>query len=596
MQDQIVSSLGKIVKTLASEGTLGAAATDVKIEARPAPPHIQGDYSTNLVMALSKYSDLSPEELATKIIKQLKDEKWCDKAEFIKPGFINFDCAETKQVVRRILEQQEKFGGGVGVVDKPRKILIEYVSANPTGPLHTGHGRAAALGSSLANILRFAGHQVDTEFYVNDWGRQMNILTASLIWRVLEWQGLVDVRLPQKMYQGDYLVEMAEKWLGSGENKEAVKMNEEMMDALAANCRENRPQEDADDEIKEKQLDRLIESLQQTLGGGFEVMHQYALREMVGGMQRDLEEFGVEFNNWYHESSTAKNKTDVQMIEVLKQNGNAYMKDEALWFSSSKFGDDKDRVLVRSNGKLTYFGSDIAYHHGKYERGYDTVLDILGADHHGYINRIKSSMTALGHNAEELKVVLLQLVFLVKDNERISMSTRAGQFTSLSELTETVGKDATRFFFLMYKSERELNFDIDLARSKSKENPVYYVQYAHARICRIFEDVQVQKNWAELSKQGLENLGLLAEQHEKKLISKLNEFSKVVKSISDNYEAHLLVTYLRDLAAEFHSYYNAVRVLDEGNKTPPRLCLCYAVQTVIKTGLGLIGVTAPVKM
>lgn len=608
------------------------SASNKRIDVRTIPPNINGDYSTNLILTHSKNAKVSPAELAEIVISELLKEPWCDKAEFVKPGFINLYCSQSNLVIKHILEQKEQFGAGLANSQannqvnsqvngatansndpalQSRKILIEYVSANPTGPLHTGHGRAAALGSSLSKILQFIGHEVDTEFYLNDAGRQMNILTATFLWRVLQQHKIIDIPLPTNMYQGDYVSQMVAKWLETAATNDSGGCSFNAILAPVGNSLQeiinNQAAADAESaDALEKQLDEIISVFRQELADDFNQIKNYVLQQMVDSVKQDLLGFGVEFTNWYYESSSSQSGADLKMLAKLKDNGNAYEKEGALWFNSSKFGDDKDRVLIRNNGELTYFGSDIAYHHDKYERGYDVIIDMLGADHHGYVNRIISSMDALGHDPHKMQVLLLQMVFLIDKGNRLSMSTRAGKFQELRDLVAQVGVDATRFFYLMYKSDREINFDVELALSQSKENPVYYVQYAHARICRIFDELgksgldkpakDASENWDSLRAKGIELLDNLTQAKEKELILRLNEFIPVLQNIGSNYEVHTLVTYLRELAGEFHSYYNSVRILEEGPQTPPRLCLCEAVGIVIKTGLLLIGVNSPEKM
>lgn len=621
MQEIIADSLSRVVEGLYAKGILSEELNDKdknksakrqNILVNLVPPNIAGDYSTNMILTHSKQAKLPPADLAAIVIEEISQEPWCDQAEFVKPGFINIYCSQSNQVIGDILQQGDKYGADL-VKNKPqasdstqqtsKKILIEYVSANPTGPLHTGHGRAAALGSALGKILNFIGHKVDTEFYLNDAGRQMNILTTTFIWRLLQNKNISDASLLDNMYQGDYVTQMVPAWLSDKDGLLTTKITDDKLQDISSKW-QGVIASPADADDMEKQVDALIAIAQQELGEDYAKIKQWVLHSMVTQVKQDLADFGTEFTHWFYESSCSESGADMRMLERLKQRGHAYEKEGALWFSSSKFGDDKDRVLIRNNGDLTYFGSDISYHHDKYERGYDIIIDILGADHHGYVNRIISSMDALGHDPQKMKVLLLQLVFLIgKDTDdgkssRLSMSTRKGKFQELSDLVKQVGVDATRFFYLMYKSDREINFDVDLAVSQSKENPVYYVQYAHARICRIFDELDKSNlgSWQDLQKQGLKSLNNLTEAKEKDIILKLSQFVPVLQNIGTNYEVHVLINYLRELAGDFHSYYNSVRILEEGNDAPARLCLCDAVRTIIHTGLSLIGVSAPDKM
>lgn len=614
MQEIIASSLNRVLESLYKKGLLAeelhpnnaknSPSKRQKIQVSVVPPNIKGDYSTNMILTHSKHATIPQDELAEIVIEEILREPWCDQAEFVKPGFINIYCSQSNLVIKNILEQGAQFGAFLAKSPEnsssaSRKILIEYVSANPTGPLHTGHGRAAALGSSLGNILRFIGHQVATEFYLNDAGRQMNILTTTFIWRLLQKRNILDTTLPSNMYQGEYVIQMVSDCLDAKDADATIGITDECLNSISTNWQKaisSTGEQTA--EALEKQLDEIINISRQELGESFNKIKDWVLQVMVSGVQQDLSDFGTEFTNWFYESSSSKSGADMKMIEQLKQRGHAYEKEGALWFSSSKFGDDKDRVLIRNNGDLTYFGSDISYHHDKYERGYDVIIDILGADHHGYVNRIISSMDALGHDPQKMKVLLLQLVFLLDKGNKLSMSTRSGKFQELGDLVKQVGVDATRFFYLMYKSDREINFDVELALSQSKENPVYYVQYAHARICRIFDELEKssESDKDNLLAQGLESLDNLTEAKEKDLVLKLNQFIPVLRNIESNYEVHTLITYLRELASEFHSYYNSVRILEEGDQTSARLCLCEAVKIIINTGLSLVGVSSPVKM
>ena len=591
MQDRIEDSLARAVKSLHENGILPSA--DVKIEVRSTPDDVAGDYSTNLALAQSSLSGIKVTKLAQLIIDELPKEPWLIKADFAPPGFINFHCqlATENKIIAKVLQEKEKFGSITDSKGKEivkQKILVEYVSVNPTGPLHTGHGRAAAVGSTLVNILRFVGHDVDGEFYVNDGGRQMQILTATFLLRLMQLQGEPLEDIPQGMYQGEYIMGIARLWQESQGEKKLPSLPA-VADILHI---------EQDEKEQEVRIDKIITLLESRLGSDFSKAADFILTNMMQTIRDDLNKFGVHHDSWYYESSTIKDKEDIKMIEVLQKNNYVYEKNGAIWFNSKKFGDDKDRVLKRSNGNMTYFANDIAYHNNKYERGYDRIVDILGADHHGYINRIRSSMQALGRDADSFDVLLIQLAFLVKRGVRVSMSTRADTFESLASLMEKVGVDAARFFYLMYRRDRQMDFDIDLATSKSKDNPVYYVQYAHARICRLFDELDKNKehNWAEIRTKGLEMLELLVDKREQSLAMKLSRFPNVLFEINNKYETHLLPLYLRELASEFHSYYNAVRILGKGDEMAPRLCLCAAVKITIANGLHLMGVNAPDKM
>lgn len=589
MQPEIKNSLIEVVKSLYNRRVLPSE--NINIEVSKTPSGVAGDYSTNLALSQSKISGIPSSELAQIIIKEIGTTDWLERAEIAPPGFINFYCkaAGENNIISQALKEKDKFGStSYGLEEQEKdKILVEYVSVNPTGPLHTGHGRAAAIGSSLVNILRFVGHEIDGEFYVNDGGRQMQILTATFILRLMQLQGFSLADIPPGMYQGEYITQMARTWL--------INANADTnIDIPTVENIKNLIEEEHE---QEKRLDRIIELINNSLGNNFANVASFILEYMMQNVREDLDRFGVKHDSWYYESSTIDNKEDIKMLSILKKNNYAYEKEGALWFNSKKFGDDKDRVLKRSNGNMTYFANDIAYHNNKYERGYDKIIDVLGADHHGYITRIRSSMQALGKNPATFDTLLIQLAFLVKDGKRVSMSTRADKFETLASLMDSVGVDAARFFYLMYRSDRQMDFDFDLAAKKNNENPVYYIQYAHARICSLFDELGNKgENWYELKNMGIKRLELLIHSKEKSLIKKLNNFSVLLFEISKNYKVHYLAVYLRELAAEFHSYYNYLRILDGTDEMSPRLCLCYAIKVAIANGLNLLGINAPKKM
>ncbi|WP_374484983.1 arginine--tRNA ligase, partial [Zoogloea sp.] len=460
------------------------------------------------------------------------------------------------------------------------KVQVEFVSANPTGPLHVGHGRGAAYGASLADVLDFAGFEVTREYYINDAGRQMDILALSTWLRYLDLFG-ISVAFPPNAYQGDYVKDMAAQIKESHADRFAK--------VSAADVLAGAPSVEAD---KEGHLDALIANAKNLLGSDYAWVHGFALTEQLGDGREDLAEFGVTFDKWFSERSLFDTGLVEKAVTALEAGGHLYEQDGAKWFRSTAFGDEKDRVVQRENGLYTYFASDIAYHANKYERGFDRIIDIWGADHHGYIPRVKGALQALGLPPEKLDVALVQFAVLYRDGQKAAMSTRSGEFVTLRELRKEVGNDACRFFYVLRKADQHLDFDLDLAKSQSNENPVYYIQYAHARLCSVLNQ------WSGTPADLLEaDLGRLDNERELALCARLTAFPEVVRSAAADYAPHQIAFYLKDLAGEFHSYYNAERMLvdDEGLKLA-RLALAAAVREVIRNGLRLLGVSAPESM
>ena len=544
-----------------------------------------GDFASNLALQLAKALKANPREIAQRVVRELPFSAWVERAEVAGAGFINFHLAQRARsgVVAEILRQQADFGrcyAGGG-----RKLQVEFVSANPTGPLHVGHGRGAALGASLANLLGFAGWDVAREYYVNDAGRQMDILAVSTWLRNLELFE-ESVPFPPNGYQGDYVGDMA--WqIRSAHGNRFVQPVARVLAEVPALLE--------DGSNVEERLDALIAAGKRLLGEGWDYIHQFALTEQLAGCRSDLEEFGVAFDMWFSERSLFDTGMVRRAVEQLEAKGHIYVQDGAKWFRSTHFGDEKDRVVQRDNGLYTYFASDIAYHYNKLERGFEKVVDIWGADHHGYIPRVRGALEALGCDGKEggaLDVVMVQFVSLWRGNEKVSMSTRAGQYVTLRELRAEVGNDACRFFYMQRKAEQALDFDLDLAKSQSNDNPVYYVQYAHARVCSVLAQWGGEVN--ELA--GVDLAGLSGER-ELALCNRLAAFPEVIADAARDYAPQVVAFYLKDLAADFHSYYNAERILvGEAAQRDARLALIVAVRQVLRNGLGLLGVTAPESM
>jgi arginyl-tRNA synthetase len=549
----------------------------VTLERPKAAEH--GDFACNLALQLAKPLKRNPREVAQALVSALPASPVMERAEIAGAGFINlFLRPDAKRaVVKRVLAEGDNYGSirfGQG-----RKVQVEFVSANPTGPLHVGHGRGAAYGASLANVLAAAGFQVQREFYVNDAGRQMDILALSTWLRYLELQG-VAVPFPPNAYQGSYVREMA-AGIAAAHGKRYVRDAEQVMRGVPA------VEEDA-----EAHLDGLIANAKAALGEDYAYVHDYALTEQLGDCRNDLLEFGVTFDRWFSERSLYDAGHVERALTRLEEAGHVYVQDGAKWFRSTAFGDEKDRVVQRDNGHYTYFASDIAYHLNKFERGLDVAIDVWGADHHGYIPRVKGALSALGIDPARLIVALVQFAVLYRDGKKASMSTRAGEFVTLRELRQEVGNDAARFFYVLRKSDQHLDFDLDLAKSQSTDNPVYYVQYAHARICSVLEEWA--GNAADLADSDLAPLTSAAELA---LTRQLMEFPQAIEDAARDHAPHLIAFYLKDLAAGLHSYYNSVRFLvDEDRVRNARLALVAAVGQVLRSGLRLLGVSAPRKM
>jgi len=547
-----------------------------------------GDYSSNIAMLLSKSAKMPPRQVAEMIIDAIPNSDQIDRIEMAGPGFINFFVATKalNKIIGEILASGKDFGRSE--YGEEALVNFEFVSANPTGPLHVGHGRSVAYGATCANLLEAIGYRTHREYYVNDGGRQMDILTVSVWLRYLESFG-ENFTFPHNAYKGDYIIDIA---------KHVKQLHSDALHWPAQTVFAGLPQDHDDPEHdQEKFMDSLIAKVQELLGKtGYNALHQEALNTILQDIRDDLSACGVEYDHWFSEQGLLKNGALARCLEQLKQNGHTYEKDGNIWFRAMNFGDDKDRVLLRRNGKPTYFAADIAYHLTKFERGAETCLDILGSDHHGYMTRIQASMQAFNIPQEKIRILLVQFATLYRGKTKISMSTRAGSFVSLRELRDEIGKDAMRFFYVLRKAEQHLEFDIEIAKAKSNENPVYYIQYAHARICRVLEQLK-QKQWEWDQQSGLKQQHCLSAPQETLLIEHLSRYREIIQHAAMNYEPHLLAHYLRDLANHLHSYYNAqVFLVDDANLRNARLCLIMATRQVLQNGLHLLGVSAPEKM
>ncbi len=596
MNTAIQAALDHAVQSLQAEGVLPTDWNNTSNLTRT-KDRSHGDFASNIAMIASKAAGMKPRDLAEKILANLPEVADISKAEIAGPGFINFflNADQRFAVLDQIQAQKDQFGRTQANAEK--RVQVEFVSANPTSSLHVGHGRGAAYGMTVANLLEATGAKVDREYYVNDAGRQMDILATSTYLRYLELTGQQLV-FPKNAYQGDYVKEIAQSIIDKDGDAYVrpvadiyKDVPEDVQYAAELDSEGNKVVVSGD---KEKHIDGLIHNSQNHLAAGYRVFHQAALKAILDDIKDDLGEFGVTFNQWFSEA-TLTEKID-EALQMLDQRGFLYEKDGNIWFKSTEFGDEKDRVVKRRNGQTTYFASDIAYHLNKLQRGYTDIIDIWGSDHHGYIARVKAAIDALGYDSKKLTVLLVQFVSLWRGGEMVQMSSRSGQFVTLRDLRKEVGNDAARFYYVMRKSEQHIDFDLDLAVSQSKDNAVYYIQYAHARICRMLEkaaatDVQFS---AEAARQFAAKLELEAETE---VLAKLAAYPEIVIRAANSYEPHQVGNYLKELAALFHGWYNENKVLgDDAELTQARLLLSVNVQQVLRNGLELLGVSAPESM
>jgi arginyl-tRNA synthetase len=545
-----------------------------------------GDFATNAAMQLAKAAKRKPRDLAQAIIDALPKSELVAKVEIAGPGFINFHLAPAAyhRELLRVMDDGAAYGRST--LGAGQRVIVEFVSANPTGPLHVGHGRHAAFGATLANLLDAAGYKVHREYYINDAGRQMDILAASVWLRYLECFG-EQFPFPSNGYRGDYLHPIADKLV--------ERAGRSLVRPAADVFRDLPPDAPLGD--KDVYIDAIIARARELIGAeGFEQAFRVALDDILADIRQDLEEFGVRYDEWFSERSLATNGAIDRALERLRKNGVVYEKDGAQWFRATDFGDEKDRVVVRENGLKTYFASDIAYHLQKRERGFDKLVDVLGADHHGYVARVRAGLVAMGEPGDSLEVRLVQFVTLYRGGEKVQMSTRSGEFITLRELRREVGNDAARFFYVMRSNDQHLDFDLQLATSRSNDNPVYYIQYAHARVCSVLRQMR-EKGFTHDAARGRAALARLAEPHEQALLASLSRYPEVVEMAAVQRAPHAMVHYLRDLANDFHTYYNAHQFLvDDAELRDARLTLIQGLRQVVRNGLGLLGVSAPEAM
>jgi len=557
---------------------------DIQIEISRTKNPEHGQYSCNIAMHLSKKLRLNAVDLAHQIADNINHQKGIENILVAPPGFINFYVSEgvKAEVIKKVLKLGTEYGSIKA--QEHKNIILEFVSSNPTGPLHIGHGRQAAYGDSLAKLLRKAGHKVFTEYYVNDSGRQINILALSVLIEILNLKG-ASLSLPRVSYQGSYIEKIAKEIQSSIDmNFDNLLQNQDLKDSYPS-CSED------------VEIDKLISDFQNQLGiENFDHFTDSVSSLIIVSIKKDLEKFGVVYDNWFSEREMINNGLVQKSIKRLNDNNLTYKKSGALWLKTMRFGDDKDRVIIREDGRPTYFASDIAYHFDKRFRGFDVLLDVLGSDHHGYLARLGAGLAAMNEPQESLVVSLVQFVSLFKGNKKVKMSTRSGEFITLNELCEEVGKDAARFFYVSRSHDQHLDFNLDLAKSKNNENPVYYIQYAHARIHRVLEELK--NNGLTFDKQsGISNLIKLSAQHETEIIIKLSDYPDVIKQAAKKKSVYSLANYLVELAQLIHSYYNAHRfIIDQQELRNARIALITAASCVIKDGLSILGVSAPEKM
>ncbi|MBV1874165.1 MAG: arginine--tRNA ligase [Gammaproteobacteria bacterium] len=587
MKDKLKAIIQSALSTLQSQNCLPAdIKPNIRIDDSKDKSH--GDFASNIALMLAKPAGMKPSDLAQKIIEALPADEAITKVEVAGPGFLNFFINESNcfDVIEKIINEGAQYGRSN--IGNGEKVMVEFVSANPTGPLHVGHGRGAAFGAALSDLLEAVGFDVYREYYVNDAGRQMNILAASVWLRYLQ---LCNIKLtfPSNGYQGNYVKDIAQQLHQQHKNTFAC-TSEQLYSNVPADENE---QGEGD---KEAHIDALISNAQHLLQDKYKIIFNAGLELIIDDIRGDLEDFGAIYQRWFSERSLMDDQRIDEALQRLQEKNYLYEENGATWFRSTDFGDDKDRVVKRDNGQTTYFASDIAYHMDKLDRGFDRLINIWGADHHGYIARVKAALQALGLPPEKLHIQLVQFAILYRGKERVQMSTRSGSFVTLRELRQEVGNDAARFFYVTRKADQHMDFDLELAKSQTKDNPVYYIQYAHARVCSVKRKLADQgTQW--LKEEAAAQVHLLSSDYEKGLAKQLARYPEQLQRSALNYEPHTLAHYLRDLASSFHTYYNAEKVLiEDTNLRDARLALGEAVRQVLENGLKILGVSAPESM
>ncbi|MDT8370947.1 MAG: arginine--tRNA ligase [Gammaproteobacteria bacterium] len=586
MKAQLIKLLEQALAYLISSGVLPQIdLPEIQLDRTKDKSH--GDFACNIAMVLARPSKMNPRQIATLLVDEIGQVDFITKVDIAGPGFINFTMSADSvlQIVKDVLAAGDQFGRSK--VGKGKSVQVEFVSANPTGPLHVGHGRGAAYGSVVSSLLMAAGFDVHREYYVNDAGRQMDILATSVWLRYLSACG-EHFTFPSNGYQGDYVKDIAN----------------ELKDLYGEQFRHNAkeifngiPEDEPEGGDKEMHIDALTNKAKAVLGAeDYRIVFDKGLNAIKNDIRDDLAEFGTEFDEWFSERSLVESGVVDKTIEQLKAAEVLYQDKGAWWFRTTDYGDEKDRVVIRDNGQATYFASDIAYHLNKYHRGFDQIIDIWGADHHGYIPRVKASIEATKQDVSKLKVLLVQFAVLYRGTEKIGMSTRSGEFVTLRELRDEVGKDVARFFYVLRSADQHMDFDLELAKSQSSDNPVYYVQYAHARVCSVFRQL-AERGLSWDQQHGEQQLARLTEQHETDLLTALARYPEVLESAALNHTPHILAHYLMDLARDFHTYYNAHHfIVDDVDLSQARLTLISAIRQVIANGLSVMGVSAPETM
>ncbi len=586
MKAQLIQLIETALSELMSGGDLPQIdLPEVQIERTRDKSH--GDFACNIAMMLARTAKMNPRQIATLLVDKIDNTDFITKIEIAGPGFINFTMSAdaTLKIVKDILAAGKNFGQST--IGKGKSVQVEFVSANPTGPLHVGHGRGAAYGSVVSSLLKEAGFKVHREYYVNDAGRQMDILACSVWLRYLALNG-ESFTFPSNGYQGDYVKEIADE-LTQEYKHQFLHSAAVIFDGITA--------DEPEGGDKEAHIDDLINKAKTLLGEeDYRTLFDKGLHAIKNDIRDDLAEFGTEFDEWFSERALVESGVVDKAIEELKAADVLYEKKGAWWFRTTDYGDEKDRVVIRDNGQATYFASDIAYHLNKFQRGFDQIIDIWGADHHGYIPRVKASVQATKQDVNKLKVLLVQFAVLYRGKEKVGMSTRSGQFVTLRQLRDEVGKDAARFFYVLRGADQHMDFDLELAKSRSNDNPVYYVQYAHARVCSVFRQLS-ERGLSWQRSLGEQQLARLTEEHESDLLTTLAKYPEIVETSALNHTPHILAHYLMDLARDFHTYYNAHHfIVDDNELSQARLTLISAVKQVIENGLTVMGVSAPETM
>lgn len=583
MKHHIENLLRSALIKLNTKEVIPSVPAFIQVDASKDKQH--GDFASNIALVIAKMAKKNPREIAQTIIDTLPDSSFIKKIEVAGPGFINFFLTPEAlaNVVSQVLTAKKEYGRSE--IGRNKKIIVEFLSSNPTGPLHVGHGRHAAFGAVVCNLLTMVGFNIYREYYLNDAGRQVDILTISVWLRYLSMH--TDILFPANGYKGQYVIDIANSL--HAQYHEAFKVPIELI-------YKDLPKDEAEGGDKEIYIDALIVRAKQLLAHHYQTIFDFSVAKMVEDMRSDLAEFGVYYDHWFSEREFVATKAVEKFLQLLKKSGHTYERDQALWFRSTDFGDEKDRVLIRSNGTPTYFVNDAAYHLNKFERGFDLAIDIFGADHHGYVPRMQAAMQASGINPERLIHLLVQFVSLYRGEQQISMSTRGGSFVSLRELRNEVGNDAARFFYVMRKSEQAMDFDLELAKAQSNDNPVYYIQYAYARICSVFKQLKERAVSYDEAK-GLAHLQLLNQDAERQILNTIARYPDMIINAALQYEPHQLTNYLRDLASDFHAYYNSHQFIVEDNALrDARLALILSVRQVLSNGFHLLGISAPESM